>query len=684
MKTDGDKYLVSAIVSTYNAEKYIAGCLEDLVNQTIADRIEIIVVNSGSQQNEDAIIKEFQRKYDNIRYIKTEQRETIYAAWNRAIKISSGKYITNANTDDRHRKDALMIMAQALDENPDKVLVYANQNIVKPHEGRNILVGEGVYGYYLRQRLLSRELDVGSQPLWRRMLHDEFGYFDESFFVAGDTEFWLRISQKYDFMYLNKILGERLFRPDGVWLSEKDGICEIEKMILLSCFNYALEKHLVVDHLGISGSPIFSRWCEVNLWKQRVQDKISNKKTEPHDNIRTFSDLRTNKNPGLTIIIVTCGRLDSLNENIKSLSEQTGHEFEVVIVNNGESISRPEEIAGRLSQGICYIETKQDLGTSLSRNLAVSYSKADYIAFLDENAVARNDYAKNILKRFGDNSICGMRGRILPKVSGPALIPYDLSDEAIPAACDIAGISAFRKDIFLGMGGFNPNLFYYEGSELSYRIYKSRDSDTDCIMYFPDVMAFMDYSKKGDQVREDNIRRIITEKMQREPEFVRYLQFMDGFYSQKRYDCTYRKFISWFKLYENKNPERALEYIKKAIDVNPSEYLGYYYLGVLYVKLNKAHQARIMLEKTIGMLEHIMSAESDKLLAIRNISEINECYVSSSTKLASILVSIGKFDEAAEMLTKLVNNNMFRIPPKQELEVRQWLDKFRNISIKER
>jgi len=88
---EDDEYLVTAIVSTYNSEKFIRGCLEDLENQTIADKLEIIVVNSGSKQNEEAIVKEFQQKYDNIKYIKTDKRETIYQAWNHGIKAASGK-----------------------------------------------------------------------------------------------------------------------------------------------------------------------------------------------------------------------------------------------------------------------------------------------------------------------------------------------------------------------------------------------------------------------------------------------------------------------------------------------------------------------------------------------------------------------------------------------------------------
>ena len=81
------KILVSAIISTYNSEKFIRGKIEDLLAQTIIDKLEIIIVNSGSQQNEDEIIREYLDKYHNIKYIKTKARETISKAWNRGIKI---------------------------------------------------------------------------------------------------------------------------------------------------------------------------------------------------------------------------------------------------------------------------------------------------------------------------------------------------------------------------------------------------------------------------------------------------------------------------------------------------------------------------------------------------------------------------------------------------------------------
>ena len=205
-----DKYVVSAIVSSYNAERFIRGCLEDLEKQTIAERLEIIVVNSGSNENEEAIVKEFQKKYENIKYIKSDNRETVYAAWNRGIKSANGKYITNANTDDRHRKDALEVMVNMMETLPEIALVYADVYITE-NENENFEKCTPVACFrwmnWNRDDLLNKGCFVGPQPMWRRDLHLEYGYFDESFVTSGDYEFWLRISQNHNFLHIPVILG---------------------------------------------------------------------------------------------------------------------------------------------------------------------------------------------------------------------------------------------------------------------------------------------------------------------------------------------------------------------------------------------------------------------------------------------------------------------------------------------
>ena len=219
------KYLLSAIVSTYNSEHFIRGCLEDLEAQTIADRLEIIVVNSGSEQNEEAIVKDFQKKYSNIKYIRTDQRETVYAAWNRGIKAATGKYITNANADDRHRKDAFEVMLTVLEKQSEIALVYAD-GIITETENETFEsctpVGYLNWMDWNRENLLNKGCFMGPQPMWRSDVHDEYGYFDDSFVTSGDYEFWLRISQTHTFLHLPIRLGLYLRSPVSIEHSNRE------------------------------------------------------------------------------------------------------------------------------------------------------------------------------------------------------------------------------------------------------------------------------------------------------------------------------------------------------------------------------------------------------------------------------------------------------------------------------
>ncbi|MCD6560881.1 MAG: hypothetical protein J7L16_03865 [Deltaproteobacteria bacterium] len=43
-----------------------------------------------------------------------------------------------------------------------------------------------------RDDLLNKGCFVGPQPMWRRNIHDEYGYFNDSFVSSGDYEFFSR------------------------------------------------------------------------------------------------------------------------------------------------------------------------------------------------------------------------------------------------------------------------------------------------------------------------------------------------------------------------------------------------------------------------------------------------------------------------------------------------------------
>jgi len=210
------KPLVSAIVSTYKSERFIRGKIEDLLNQTLGDRLEIVIINSGSPQNENAIIEEYLKNNSNIKYIHTPERETIYKAWNRGAKAATGKYLCNSNTDDRLRNDAYEVMAGYLETHSEVGLIYADQIISKNENeifldvtgGKKIIFPE--FDYY---KMLDRCI-IGSQPMWRASVHYEDNiWFDENYEVCGDHDFELSIAEKHKVVHLKETLGT-FYKPD--------------------------------------------------------------------------------------------------------------------------------------------------------------------------------------------------------------------------------------------------------------------------------------------------------------------------------------------------------------------------------------------------------------------------------------------------------------------------------------
>jgi hypothetical protein len=281
---------VSVIVSTYKSAEFIRGCLEDLVTQTLYQKgeVEIIIIDSASPENEGEIIQEFQENYPNIIYQRTQERETLYCAWNRAIKLARGLYLTNGNTDDRHCFNALEIMANYLDNNREISLVYADQ-LITTIKNDTFATTPALkhwnwpnYSYeQMRQGCC-----VGSQPMWRKMMHDKYGYFQENFRCAGDYEFWLRIGSQGEKMALiPEILGLYYLNLQGLEHGSN---------------GQALEEHYQVCKIyGIPHPDIKDIEIKPNPVKMEDLGKILNK--DEREKLQTIQAISQNKPPIIVI-----------------------------------------------------------------------------------------------------------------------------------------------------------------------------------------------------------------------------------------------------------------------------------------------------------------------------------------------------------------------------------------------
>ena len=119
---------ISIIIPAYNAEKYIDKCLDSLINQTKKE-IEIIIVNDGSKDKTEEIIKSYTDS--RIKYYKNTNKGIGYTR-NYGIEKSTGKYLMFLDSDDYYEKNACeLFFKEAEKEKLDIVVcdyykVYSN------------------------------------------------------------------------------------------------------------------------------------------------------------------------------------------------------------------------------------------------------------------------------------------------------------------------------------------------------------------------------------------------------------------------------------------------------------------------------------------------------------------------------------------------------------------------------
>ncbi|MEZ2279041.1 MAG: FkbM family methyltransferase [Microcoleus sp.] len=370
---------VSAIVSTYNSAKFIRGCLETLVNQTLYQKgeLEIVVIDSASQQNEESIVKEFQAKYPNIIYERTSERETLYASWNRAIKMARGVYITNANTDERLRSDALEIMANYLDNQPEISLVYPDQLITNtPNDTWETTKADRRWNWppFDYSELESRCI-IGSQPMWRKSLHEKYGYFRPEFTSAGDYEFWLRIGKTEKLDRIPETLGLYYENPQGLEHSSSVGQQETQKILE----EYGITQRGVIPKTSI---PVAISPSELNAlpYRQIGQSTV---------NIGR---------PLVSVIIPTKNRPEMLPQAIQSVLNQTFTELEIIVVNDGgvdvQSVISPLNAKGN----IVYKKHDRALDRSAARNTGIRAARGKYIAYLDDDDIYYPNHIETLVK----------------------------------------------------------------------------------------------------------------------------------------------------------------------------------------------------------------------------------------------------------------------------------------------
>lgn len=198
----------SIAIPVHNGEKYLRETLESATCQTRpAD--EILVVDDASSDGSVDIIRNFQKDHA-IRYVFNEQPTGYVDAWNRAIRFSTGDYVTLLHQDDLIDRRYLENVERAFIKFPTAHHLYSGycyinecgeitQRSPLPHElAPKLIVGSEYAKEYLHGVAVNAHLHrCPGVTTQRSLLLDHCSYRKEAGLIADD-DFFIRVGHFTD------------------------------------------------------------------------------------------------------------------------------------------------------------------------------------------------------------------------------------------------------------------------------------------------------------------------------------------------------------------------------------------------------------------------------------------------------------------------------------------------------
>jgi glycosyltransferase involved in cell wall biosynthesis len=178
---------VSVIIAVFNRAATLQNCLNSIFEQT-AQPLEIIVCDGGSTDGSREILAANSAR---LTYWQSQPDRGVPEAWNSALAHATGEWVCFLGADDRFAKSNTV--ATLLRAASDPAINYVSgQAIMIDDLGRERRV-VGTPWDWEQMKRYQHIAHPGS--LHRRELFTSYGNFDESYAIALDYEFLLRVGR---------------------------------------------------------------------------------------------------------------------------------------------------------------------------------------------------------------------------------------------------------------------------------------------------------------------------------------------------------------------------------------------------------------------------------------------------------------------------------------------------------
>jgi poly-beta-1,6-N-acetyl-D-glucosamine synthase len=199
----GEPEPVSIVMPCYNEGESIGKAIENLLNLNYPkDMIEIVVVDDRSKDNSVEIIRDYVKKYKNVRLIINEKNSGGAAEpTNIGIKAAKYDYIAVADADSYPEKDALLKMIGFLQQDKTiggvtgAVLAKDSKNFVQHLQSLEYIVIS--FARKLLDYIDSVYVTPGPFALYRKKVLFEIGLFDKDNMTQDIEIVWRMMSHGY-------------------------------------------------------------------------------------------------------------------------------------------------------------------------------------------------------------------------------------------------------------------------------------------------------------------------------------------------------------------------------------------------------------------------------------------------------------------------------------------------------